>query len=681
MGTCGNKRATLTRSVLESENKDKNETLKIEQPKNEIKDNKNKGNELKESKTLKEEVVEPNIDLRSSQAPNYDSKEEKDLKDASNLINSDLFEKPINIYTEPGKPHPPFEIINKQLEVSLCRITNKNNKVGIGFFCLIPFPTFDYCLPVLITNNYVLEKDEISLGKKVNITLNSKQKIELLLDDSRKIYNKNEIIIIEINKNDGLDESNFLHFTNINNVDACRKVYSPQNPYFFRYSKNGKIDCCLGLLQNIDKYNYKFMFSVDPVSESSGSPIISIEHQVIGIHIQEMKGVFLLEHLREFYEMESIKKNPKDEITIIYQVIKELDTKINIFGKTFVENNKDKCKIIINGKEQELVECLDNINYSEIFDFDGKYTEISIKLKGINNITNASCMFQNCVALIALPDLGKWDTSKVTSMEGMFWECWTLIHISDNISKWNTCNLTTIYGMFLKCIYLMYLPDISKWNTNNLKVMEELFHSCQNLREVPDISNWNTENVESLSFIFTDCKSLTSLPDISKWNTNKVTEFMGIFEQCESLKTLPDISKWNTSKITTLDGVFNFCKSLTVLPDISKWNTSNVTSMRFVFQSCISLKALPDISKWNTDKVTTMEAMFNLCVSLISLPDLSKWNTSNVTNMVKLFNMCEKLESFPNICTWDTHKVLNNTYMFNGCYAAVLLLKNIHMKK
>jgi len=49
--------------------------------------------------------------------------------------------------------------------------------------------------------------------------------------------------------------------------------------------------------------------------------------------------------------------------------------------------------------------------------------------------------------------------------------------------------------------------------------------------------------------------------------------------------------------------------------------------------------------------------------------------------MVKLFNMCEKLESFPNICTWDTHKVLNNTYMFNGCYAAVQLLKNIHMKK
>jgi surface protein len=460
MGTCGNKRSTLTKSVLDAENKNKSETLKLEQPKNEIKDNKNKGIELKESKTLKEEVVEPNIDLRKSQTQNYGSKEEKDLKDSTNLINSDLFEKPINIYTEPGKPHPPFEIINKQLEVSLCRITNKNNKVGIGFFCAIPFPTFHDKLPVLITNNYVLEKDEISPGKKLNITLNSKKKIELLLDDSRKIYNKNEIIIIEINEKDGLDVNNFLIFTNINNVDAYRKLYSPQNPYFFRYSKNDKIDCCLGLLQNIDKYNYKFMFSVDPLSESSGSPIISIEHDVIGIHMKEMKGVFLLEHLREFYEMESIKKNPKDEITIIYQIIKELDTKINIFGKTFVENNKDKCKIIINGKEQELVECLDNQNYSDIFNFKGKYTEISIKLKGINKITNASYMFKNCVALIALPDLGKWDTSKVTSMEGMFGDCWTLIYISNNLSEWNTSTLTTIYGMFVKCIYLIYLPDV-----------------------------------------------------------------------------------------------------------------------------------------------------------------------------------------------------------------------------
>ena len=63
----------------------------------------------------------------------------------------------------PGEPHPPFEIINKQLSVSLCRIINKDNKEGIAFFCLIPFPTIDHLLPVLILNNNVLSLDDISI--------------------------------------------------------------------------------------------------------------------------------------------------------------------------------------------------------------------------------------------------------------------------------------------------------------------------------------------------------------------------------------------------------------------------------------------------------------------------------------------------------------------------------------
>ena len=710
MGTCGTDRAALTNSVMtrkkskeieaqikeeddsvfkdikeveeeeikgeSKEGKNKNESIikELEQSKKETNDK-----DLKQSITLKPEVNKKNIDIRRSQTLTKSQKEEKELKEAMDSLHNDIFEKPINIYTEPGKPHPPFEIINKQLVVSLCRIINKNNNEAIGFFCLIPFPSVNFLLPVLIANN--LDIDEITIGKNINIILNIKKKYELKIDENRKIYNKNGITMIEIKENDGLDIKNFLFFINFNNVDNYQKSFSPQNCYFFRYSKNEKIDCCLGLMNNIDDYNYKFMFSIDPVGEAVGSPIINTAHDVIGIHMKDMEGNYLNNYIREFYEIESIKMNPKDEITIIYQIIKELDTKINLFGKTFVDNNKDKCKLIINGKEQELVEFIDKENYSDIFDFEANYTEIEIILKGIENITDASYMFKDCVALIALPDFGKWDTSKITSFEGLFWKCWTLIYISNGISNWNTTNIKTVYGMFVGCIYIMYLPDISNWNTDNLEVMEELFHSCQNLRKIPDISKWKTDKIKSLSFLFTDCKTIKSLPDISNWNTDNVTEFVGIFEECESLKTLPDISKWNTENITTLDGVFNCCKSLISLPDISKWNTKNVTSMRFLFQNCVSLTSLPDISKWNTDKVTTMQATFNLCVSLTALPDISRWNTSNVTNMVKLFNMCEKLQSFPNIFRWDTSKVYNNTQMFNHCYAAVLLLAPNNLRK
>ena len=669
--------ANQIKEILQSTKENK----EMEKSTDEQKEKERKENELKQSITLKQQPDKNHIDLRRSQTLTKSQKAEKDLKDALDSLHNDMFEKPINIYTEPGKPHPPFEIINKQLVVSMVRITNKNNKEGIGFFCLIPFPTIDYLLPVLITNNYILEPDEIEIGKCIKITLNTKQQFELNINESRKIYNKGGIIMIEIKEDDKLDIENFLYLVNFNNVDVCRKTFITQNCYFFKYSKNEKIDCCLVLMNHVNNFKYKFMFSIEPVSGASGCPIINTFHQVIGIHMKGMEGNYLLDYIRDFFEMESIKQNPNDGITLIYQIIKQMDTKINIFGKEFVERNKDKCKIIINEQEQELVESIDNNKYKELFDFEGNYTEIVIKLKGIKDVTDASYMFKDCVALIALPDIGKWDTTNVTSMEGLFWKCWTLIYISNSISNWNTCNLKTVYGMFVGCIYAIYLPDISNWNTNNLEVMEELFHSCQNLRKVPDISKWNTEKVKSLSFIFTDCKTLTSLPDISKWNTDNVTEFVGIFEECESLKSLPDISNWNTNNVTTLDGVFNLCKSLTELTDISKWNTSNVTSMNFLFQSCFSLTSLPDLSKWNTDKVTSMKATFNLCVSLTELPDISKWNTSNVTNMVKLFNMCENLQSFPNIFTWDTRKVMNNTQMFNHCYAAVLLLANDNIKK
>ena len=47
-----------------------------------------------------------------------------------------------------------------------------------------------------------------------------------------------------------------------------------------------------------------------------------------------------------------------DEITILYNIKNEdrIKGKIKIFGENFVKNNKNKCKIIIDGKKYELIE-------------------------------------------------------------------------------------------------------------------------------------------------------------------------------------------------------------------------------------------------------------------------------------------------------------------------------------
>ena len=348
-----------------------------------------------------------------------------------------------------------------------------------------------------------------------------------------------------------------------------------------------------------------------------------------------------------------------NEINIEYNIENEND--IHIFGKKFVENNKDKCKIIFENKEYELNEYFKIKNYTN-----NKLNKLEIKLKYFNNITDMNCIFHHCKSLSSLPDISKWNTNKITNMSDMFNGCKSLLSLPD-ISKWDTINVTNMSYLFSGCSSLSSLPDISKWNTNNVTDMSCIFSGCTSLSSLPDISKWNTNKVTNISYMFYECDSLSSLPDISKWDTNHVKDMKYMFSCCSSLSSLPDISKWNTNRTTNISYLFNICTSLLSLPDISKWNLNKVTNMSYMFRGCKSLLSLPDISKWNTKNITNMSNMFYECELLSSLPDISKWDTNNVTDMSYMFRGCKSLSSLPDISKWNTNNVTNMTDMFYDC--------------
>ena len=114
---------------------------------------------------------------------------------------------------------------------------------------------------------------------------------------------------------------------------------------------------------------------------------------------------------------------------IIEYIIKNKN-KIKIFGKEFITNNKDNCKMIIENKEQEIIEYL-NFNENDKI--------LKIKFKEIKTITNMSYMFSYCESLTSLSDISKYNTNKVNNMSYIF------------------CGY----------ISLTSLPDISIWNINN----------------------------------------------------------------------------------------------------------------------------------------------------------------------------------------------------------------------
>ena len=260
---------------------------------------------------------------------------------------------------------------------------------------------------------------------------------------------------------------------------------------------------------------------------------------------------------------DKISKKYIKRLNISYRINKG-ENIIKIFGTDFVKNNKDKCKLIIEGNYYELSEIFNLNNYNKIKD------TLEITLKIFKNINNMSYMFSHCSSLSSL---------------------------SSDISNWNISVVTNMSSMFYRCSLLSSLPDISKWNTNKVIKMNSIFSMCSSLLSLPDISKWDTSNVTDMSEMFYKCSSLSSLPDISKWNTSNVISMQTIFSDCLSLTFLPDISKWDTSHVTNMSYIFADCPSLSFFPNISKWNYNNINFIFYMFENNYNCLELPKINK------------------------------------------------------------------------------------
>ena len=81
-----------------------------------------------------------------------------------------------------------------QMENCICKIYLKNDKIGIGFLCKIPF--HNKLLHILITNNNIFYEND----KNIKLMINNEEKV-IKIDKSRKIYFDNNIIFIEIKPN------------------------------------------------------------------------------------------------------------------------------------------------------------------------------------------------------------------------------------------------------------------------------------------------------------------------------------------------------------------------------------------------------------------------------------------------------------------------------------------------
>ena len=69
-----------------------------------------------------------------------------------------------------------------QLQNNICKIYSDSGN-GTGFFCKIPYPDQFKLLPVLITNNHVLNEEDIKLFKTIKLTITLIKIYLLILKD------------------------------------------------------------------------------------------------------------------------------------------------------------------------------------------------------------------------------------------------------------------------------------------------------------------------------------------------------------------------------------------------------------------------------------------------------------------------------------------------------------------
>ena len=204
-------------------------------------------------------------------------------------------------------------------------------------------------------------------------------------------------------------------------------------------------------------------------------------------------------------------------------------------------------------------------------------------------------------------DNSKWFDGKYSSFDG----CWnseikkaTSVVIDDSFKNYP---LASCSGMFKEFKNVITITGLGNLNTSNVTSMRGMFDNCFKLQTF-DIDKLQTASVTDMANMFYNCKSLTSL-DVSHFETGSVTDMSAMFKAIgDKVKSL-DLSNFNTQNVEYMYSMFAYINMLETL-DLTSFNTSSVKNMNRMFESpCFKHIYVSELFK--TDQVTSSNGMFD----------------------------------------------------------------------
>ena len=462
----------------------------------------------------------------------------------------------------------------KEFEIMKKCCNNNNNSVK----CYEYFYNKDNFIIIMELCDMNLSQLLLEKKKEDNRYFNSEEILEIMkqLNNTFKIMIENKIIHRDLKlENILIKKENGQNIIKLTDFGCSKKLISLS--YYGNTQGIGTVAYMAPEILKGEKYNYKadlwsigiiiyrLYFGKFPFPglekealinyiEAHGNKLIKkTENKELDDLIKRLLEKNISKRLKwdEYLNHTFFKDKYKNKIILIYE--KKFDLlkrENNIFGFQFVNNNKDRIELIINGEKNELT------SKYELKEGENKI-EIIIK----NKITNLEYMFYNCISLKNIEELKYLDTREINNFSYIFEYCESLSDIK-GLENWNVSNGNDFSDMFYGCESLTDIKGLENWNVSNGNNFSCMFYGCKSLTHIKGLENWKVSNGNNFSYMFYGCESLTHIKGLKNWNPSNGNYFSNMFYGCESLSNIKGLKNWNVSNGNDFSFMFNECSSI-----------------------------------------------------------------------------------------------------------------------
>ena len=255
-----------------------------------------------------------------------------------------------------------------------------------------------------------------------------------------------------------------------------------------------------------------------------------------------------------------------------------------------------------------------------------------------------------------------WETSQVTSMDGLFEGC---VNFNEPVGQWKVGSVRSMRGLFSGC--REFNQDLSCWSVNGVEDFSSMFEGCESFNR--PLARWRVDSAKDMSRMFYGCKSLNQ--DFSRWLVPHECDRGFMFEGCQPgqdlwgagmpcrgdaatgfrprnrreliwlLKRSTPVRSIDVGAVTDLSNLgplfATYYNDGANLAGIEDWDVSRATDMNHMFVGCRFLNQ--PIGSWKVDGVMDMRMMF--CCCFWFRQDLSSWRIRSDCRTFGMFGSTE----------------------------------------